>query len=76
VGPDGSAGAGVGIGLARGGARWAEGRIGPRRQSIPFFFYSFYFLFPFFPNSLHFEFKFKSYDKFVFRLYWVLTLSI
>jgi hypothetical protein len=30
VGPDGSAGAGVGIGLARGGARWAEGGIGPR----------------------------------------------
>jgi hypothetical protein len=56
VGPDGSvgAGAGVGIGLARGGARWAEGGIGPRRQGIPLFFYSFYFLFPFFPNSLHF----------------------
>jgi hypothetical protein len=45
VGPHGSAGAGVGIGLARGGARWAEDRIGPRRQGFPLFFYSFYFLF-------------------------------
>jgi hypothetical protein len=70
-----SAGAGAQwMGRAEVIPKWAE-----KRDLSPFKHFSFsfiYFLFPFFPNSLHFEFKFKSCDKFVFRLDWVLTLSI
>jgi hypothetical protein len=60
------------FGLARGKVRWAEGGIGPRRQGALSFLLFFLFSvshFLLFKFKLISNLNFKSFDKFVFRLY-------